>query len=145
MGGLCEGGNEPAGSLKAICKEVKFFFRNSLDTKTVQAIGEDDSASTTYENISSFTATLVIPPMMTRTELARKPSNSADSKNTVLKDIIQFAMHIVSPKRYEDIILGRKADSAFVCEEDIITETFRAERFNKRPTCRVTCIHISIA
>ncbi|KAJ4428536.1 hypothetical protein ANN_24580 [Periplaneta americana] len=50
---------------------LEFFFRNSLDTKTVQAIGEDDLASTTYENISSFTATLVIASMMTRTELAR--------------------------------------------------------------------------
>ncbi|KAJ4441436.1 hypothetical protein ANN_11291 [Periplaneta americana] len=33
--------------------------------------GEDDSAWTTYENISSFTAKLVIASMMTRTELAR--------------------------------------------------------------------------
>ncbi|KAJ4449041.1 hypothetical protein ANN_00435 [Periplaneta americana] len=40
-------------------------------TRTLDfAIGEDDSASTTYENISSFTATLVIASMMTRTELA---------------------------------------------------------------------------
>ncbi|KAJ4432534.1 hypothetical protein ANN_21157 [Periplaneta americana] len=56
MAGLYEGDNEPPGSLKAIC----------------EGEGEDDSASTTYENIISwFTATLVIASMMTRTELAR--------------------------------------------------------------------------
>ncbi|KAJ4436166.1 hypothetical protein ANN_18796 [Periplaneta americana] len=43
-----------------------------------QAVCEDDSASTTYENISSFTATLVIASMMKRTEPCKLRHYCAD-------------------------------------------------------------------